>query len=105
MMLFVYRLLQVLDLIAKGGIKGITHITGGGFTDNIPRVFPKGLGCNVNVGKVPQNNILSMTFIPIGCVRISPELGQTCQVLEVTKVEKEFLCTFLPVKPTKQYKC
>lgn len=35
---------QVLDLISKGSVKGIAHITGGGFTDNIPRVFPKGLG-------------------------------------------------------------
>ncbi|XP_021907497.1 phosphoribosylformylglycinamidine cyclo-ligase, chloroplastic/mitochondrial isoform X2 [Carica papaya] len=35
---------QVLDLISKGGVKGIAHITGGGFTDNIPRVFPEGLG-------------------------------------------------------------
>ncbi|KAI3787269.1 hypothetical protein L1987_41620 [Smallanthus sonchifolius] len=35
---------QVLNIISKGGIKGIAHITGGGFTDNIPRVFPQGLG-------------------------------------------------------------
>lgn len=35
---------QVLDFISKGGVKGISHITGGGFTDNIPRVFPEGLG-------------------------------------------------------------
>ncbi|XP_059654889.1 phosphoribosylformylglycinamidine cyclo-ligase, chloroplastic-like [Cornus florida] len=35
---------QVLDLISKGGVKGISHITGGGFTDTIPRVFPQGLG-------------------------------------------------------------
>ncbi|KAE8697939.1 Phosphoribosylformylglycinamidine cyclo-ligase [Hibiscus syriacus] len=35
---------QVLDIIGKGGVKGIAHITGGGFTDNILRVFPKGLG-------------------------------------------------------------
>ncbi|KAK4481748.1 hypothetical protein RD792_012658 [Penstemon davidsonii] len=35
---------QVLDIISRGGVKGIAHITGGGFTDNIPRVFPKGLG-------------------------------------------------------------
>ncbi|KAG8477618.1 hypothetical protein CXB51_030382 [Gossypium anomalum] len=35
---------QVLDIIGKGGVKGIAHITGGGFTDNIPRVFPEGLG-------------------------------------------------------------
>lgn len=39
---------QVLDIISKGGIKGIAHITGGGFTDNIPRVFPKGLGAVIN---------------------------------------------------------
>ncbi|KAK7358810.1 hypothetical protein VNO77_00749 [Canavalia gladiata] len=35
---------QVLDLVSKGGVKGMAHITGGGFTDNIPRVFPDGLG-------------------------------------------------------------
>ena len=35
---------QILDIISKGGVKGIAHITGGGFTDNIPRVFPDGLG-------------------------------------------------------------
>ncbi|MCI12274.1 phosphoribosylformylglycinamidine cyclo-ligase chloroplastic/mitochondrial-like, partial [Trifolium medium] len=34
---------QVLDIVSKGGVKGIAHITGGGFTDNIPRVFPEGL--------------------------------------------------------------
>ena len=34
----------MLDIISKGGVKGIAHITGGGFTDNIPRVFPEGLG-------------------------------------------------------------
>ncbi|GFP81210.1 phosphoribosylformylglycinamidine cyclo-ligase chloroplastic [Phtheirospermum japonicum] len=28
---------QVLDIVGKGGVKGIAHITGGGFTDNIPR--------------------------------------------------------------------
>ncbi|CAK7348384.1 unnamed protein product [Dovyalis caffra] len=38
---------QVLDVISKGGVKGIAHITGGGFTDNIPRVFPEGLGASI----------------------------------------------------------
>lgn len=41
---------QVLDIIGKGGVKGIAHITGGGFTDNIPRVFPKGLGAVIYEG-------------------------------------------------------
>nr|CAD1816912.1 unnamed protein product [Ananas comosus var. bracteatus] len=46
---------QVLDIISKGGVKGIAHITGGGFTDNIPRVFPSGLGAKIftNSWEVP----------------------------------------------------
>jgi phosphoribosylformylglycinamidine cyclo-ligase len=39
---------QVLDMIEKGGVKGLAHITGGGFTDNIPRVFPDGLGAVIH---------------------------------------------------------
>ncbi|KAG9455587.1 hypothetical protein H6P81_000095 [Aristolochia fimbriata] len=38
---------QVLKIIEKAGLKGIAHITGGGFTDNIPRVFPDGLGAAI----------------------------------------------------------
>ncbi|KAI9077500.1 hypothetical protein K1719_040522 [Acacia pycnantha] len=38
---------KVLDIVSKGGVKGIAHITGGGFTDNIPKVFPEGLGANI----------------------------------------------------------
>ncbi|KMZ75301.1 Phosphoribosylformylglycinamidine cyclo-ligase [Zostera marina] len=38
---------QVLDIIGKGGVKGIAHITGGGFTDNIPREFPSGFGATI----------------------------------------------------------
>uniref|UniRef100_A0ACD5Z5D2 Uncharacterized protein n=1 Tax=Avena sativa TaxID=4498 RepID=A0ACD5Z5D2_AVESA len=41
---------QVLEIISKGGVKGLAHITGGGFTDNIPRVFPKGLGAKIFTG-------------------------------------------------------
>ncbi|SNS98750.1 phosphoribosylformylglycinamidine cyclo-ligase [Tardiphaga sp. OK246] len=32
-----------------GAVKGLAHITGGGFTDNIPRVLPKNLGVRINL--------------------------------------------------------
>nr|AHA84151.1 phosphoribosylformylglycinamidine cyclo-ligase [Phaseolus vulgaris] len=41
---------QVLDLISEGGVKGIAPLTGGGFPDNLPRVFPEGLGALIYDG-------------------------------------------------------
>lgn len=41
---------NLLRLIERVQIKGIAHITGGGFIENIPRMFPAGLGCDVRLG-------------------------------------------------------
>ncbi len=38
-----------LELIARYQIKGIAHITGGGFIENVPRMFPKGIGCEIDI--------------------------------------------------------
>lgn len=43
----------VLELIKKVDIKGISHITGGGFVENIPRMMPKGLKVNIEDGSFP----------------------------------------------------
>jgi phosphoribosylformylglycinamidine cyclo-ligase len=43
-----------LRAIREGGaVKGLAHITGGGFTDNIPRVLPKHLGVRIELAGVP----------------------------------------------------
>ena len=38
----------ILSLVEKFDIKGIAHITGGGFIENIPRIIPKGLGVKID---------------------------------------------------------
>jgi phosphoribosylformylglycinamidine cyclo-ligase len=37
----------------SGILKGAAHITGGGITDNTPRILPKGLGVRIDVGSWP----------------------------------------------------
>ncbi|KAG6821381.1 hypothetical protein H0H93_014178 [Arthromyces matolae] len=39
---------QVLPAAQSGLLKGMSHITGGGFIENIPRVLPQNLGCFVD---------------------------------------------------------
>lgn len=38
----------ILSLIEKNEIKGIAHITGGGFIENIPRILPKGMAAKID---------------------------------------------------------
>ncbi len=44
---------SVLDLISKVSVKGISHITGGGFYENIPRMLPDGISAKIKQGSFP----------------------------------------------------
>ena len=43
----------VRPLLATSAIKGMAHITGGGMTDNLPRVLPAGCEARIRVGSWP----------------------------------------------------
>jgi phosphoribosylformylglycinamidine cyclo-ligase len=41
---------EVLQLLKEHAIKGMAHITGGGMTENIPRILPQGMGVTIHKG-------------------------------------------------------
>ena len=47
----------ILQLLKKTKIKAISHITGGGFYDNIPRVLPDGISAQIAKGSWPVHSI------------------------------------------------
>lgn len=51
---------NVLALADKFDILGLANITGGGFIENIPRIFPKGVGCRVDINSFPRPAIFSL---------------------------------------------
>ncbi len=41
---------QALAAVRAGGVHALAHITGGGLTENLPRVLPEGLGAEIDLG-------------------------------------------------------
>lgn len=41
---------SVLEVLKTVDVKGMVHVTGGGFIENIPRVLPEGLGASITLG-------------------------------------------------------
>ncbi len=82
----------VLDMLSKGiDIRGIAHITGGGFIENIPRVLPKDLDAEINLntwpmlpifpymeklGDVPTEQMYRVFNMGIGLILIVPKSGK-----------------------------
>ncbi len=59
----------VLRLLEQYDLKGMAHITGGGFLENIPRILPQGLGAEIWLGSWP--------VLPI--FRLLEQVGQLSQ--------------------------
>ena len=50
----------VYDLIETFNIKGLCHITGGGFYENVPRMLPDGVEANINTWVIDTPPIFNM---------------------------------------------
>jgi phosphoribosylformylglycinamidine cyclo-ligase len=48
------------SLLARGWLSGLVHITGGGITDNTPRVLPPGCRAEVRLGSWPVPSIFDL---------------------------------------------
>lgn len=48
----------LLPLARQGRIKGMSHITGGGLLDNVPRMLPAGLAAALDIGRWPVPAVL-----------------------------------------------
>ena len=93
----------VLALIEKVNVKGISHITGGGFYENIPRSIPKGLGAKIKkedvkvlpifkliekVGQIPERDMYNTFNMGVGMsIVVSPEDKDTA--LEILRANGE----------------
>ena len=80
---------SVLALLEKVNVKGISHITGGGFYENIPRSIPEGLGARVRradvkvlpifdliakTGNIPERDMFNTYNMGVGMsIVVSPE--------------------------------
>ena len=93
----------VLALLEKVNVKGISHITGGGFYENIPRSVPDGLCANIDRsavkvlpifeviakdGNIPERDMFNTYNMGVGMsIVVSPEDVETA--LEILKANGE----------------
>jgi phosphoribosylformylglycinamidine cyclo-ligase len=57
----------VQPLLARGWLKGLVHVTGGGLTDNTPRILPRGCQAEIRLGSWPVLPVFEL-IARLGCV-------------------------------------
>ena len=93
----------VLALLEEVNVKGISHITGGGFYENIPRSIPKGLSAKIEksavkvlpifdliakVGNVPERDMYNTYNMGVGMSIVVPS-DEVDKALEILKANGE----------------
>jgi len=83
---------QVLNLVKEFRIKGIAHITGGGITENLPRVLPQGVRARIDrkawtvpqifqalskLGQIEREEMYRVFNMGIGLILIVPSQSAT----------------------------
>lgn len=83
---------QILALVKEFRIKGIAHITGGGITENLPRILPQGVRAKINrkawtvppifqalskMGQVEREEMYRVFNMGIGLILIVPSQSAT----------------------------
>ena len=94
---------SVLALLEKVVVKGISHITGGGFYENIPRSIPNGLCAKINksavkvlpifemiakTGNIPERDMFNTYNMGVGMSIVVPQ-EQVEVALEILKAHGE----------------
>lgn len=93
----------MLALFDKIRVKGVSHITGGGFYENIPRCIPDGLGVSIRrsdirvlpvfekiaqMGQIPERDMYNTFNMGVGMVVIVSE-GDVAQTIQILKAHGE----------------
>ena len=94
---------QVLEVIRRCDVHGISHITGGGFDENIPRILHEGQGLEIEegsweilpvfrflekYGKVPHREMFNIFNMGIGMV-IALDASQAQQAIDILTAQGE----------------
>ena len=94
---------SVLALIEKVDVKGISHITGGGFYENIPRSLPKGLSAKITksdvkvlpifdliakTGNIPERDMYNTYNMGVGMSIVVPK-NEVDTALEILRAHGE----------------
>ncbi|MBQ9806539.1 MAG: phosphoribosylformylglycinamidine cyclo-ligase [Clostridia bacterium] len=94
---------SVLALLEKVDVKGISHITGGGFYENIPRSIPKGLSAKITksavkvlpifdliakTGNIPERDMYNTYNMGVGMSIVVPA-AQVDEALEILRANGE----------------